>query len=245
MEGLPQLALLVTLDLLKGWPVMRVSCHVPTAVVSFGANQGSLCIVATFTQRPIIKIMSLSRGGKHVGTTRKRFFWHGERSQSCRRELWSIVRPWQSSSQVDLLKQLRRCASRRSMDAWNARRPYWGEFFLFSLWHWNAWRKGGRGWFPWSPSHLQFTIDAIPGYTRTAWDRGSWAPNEWLQYGWSDALRKALEGARLDLGNVWRLPRQLGEECIEWGAQVLVATSREACARSLSQAPADRGPGST
>ena len=58
-------------------------------------------------------------------TARKRFSWRGERSQCLRQELRSIVRPWQSSSQVDLLTQLRRCGSRRSIrescNCWTAR----------------------------------------------------------------------------------------------------------------------------
>ena len=114
-EGMPQWGLLVMLDLLKGWPVVQVSCHVPTAVVSFRAKRGSLSIVTACMRRPNIKIMCLSRGGKHAGTMRKRFSWRGKRSQCLRLELRSIVRPWQNSSRVDLLKQLRKCRSRRSI----------------------------------------------------------------------------------------------------------------------------------
>ena len=118
-EGMPQWGLLVMLDLLKGWPVVQVSCHVP-AVMSFRAKRGSFSIITACTRRPNIKIMCLSRGRKHAGTMRKRFSWQGERSQCLLREFWSIVRPWQNSTQVDLLKQLRRCGSGRILLSLNS-----------------------------------------------------------------------------------------------------------------------------
>ena len=137
---MPQWGLLVMLDLLKGWPVVQVSCHVP-AVMSFRAKRGSFSIITACTRRPNIKIMCLSRGRKHAGTMRKRFPWEGERSQCLMREFWSIVRPCQNSSGVDLLKQLMWQSENLviiEQRAWNARRPCSGEFFLFSLCHWNT-----------------------------------------------------------------------------------------------------------
>ena len=78
MEGMQQWALLVMLDLLKGWPVVQVSCHVPTAVVSFRAKRGSLSMVTACSRRPTIKIMCLSREGKHAGTEKKVLLARGQ-----------------------------------------------------------------------------------------------------------------------------------------------------------------------
>ena len=120
MESLPQRALLVTFDLLKEWRVVQVSCHVPTTVVSFGAKQGSLSIVAACTQRPTITTMCLSRGRKCAGNRRKRFSWPGVKSPCWKRGLRSEVTPWQSNSWVDLLRPSRRCSSQQSKrESWN------------------------------------------------------------------------------------------------------------------------------
>ena len=128
MGGLPQRALPVTFDLLKGWLMVLVSYQARTAVVSSEVRRRSLSTDVAHTRRPTIKIMCLSRGRKHAGSTRKRFSWLGRKRTWWSWVSMSPVRPWRYSFQAALLRQSRRCDRR-----WDLHMAQWRPHVFFNV----------------------------------------------------------------------------------------------------------------
>ena len=130
MEGLPQWALLVTLDLLKGWPVVRVSLHHrrmhPEAYHKDHVPEQRRKVLWDYEEKVLLargEITMLEEGTAVNSKTLAEQF-PGRSSEAIKKML-------QSERYKRILESL--TSVHGTHDG-----PAGGEFFLFSLCHWNA-----------------------------------------------------------------------------------------------------------